>query len=298
MRRTATAVVTVIVFACAAALGLPAGATARDTDPHEVSAEQEAATIMAAYPAAVTWQEVSTAPTPDLATLNVGIGPGSPVQQTRFWVVPSPIASVIKTVSVPPTGFSGEANDLGSSGGTAVFGGPQSVAWGAFLLVSVASIDSTHTGVRVDAEVIWYPTRLADELAPSGLTSATVTAWISGTDRVMSRRTFTDAATIRKLAYQFDVLQVEPIGGYRGCPLPPPLRIGLRLSGPGSHSIVANAGVGCGLVGVAADNHALPYLMGVRNTGGPSLEDIEASTLRTTTDALLSVAIALTYPHG
>jgi hypothetical protein len=88
--------------------------------------------------------------------------------------------------------------------------------------VTVAALPRGGVGVRVDAQVVWYPTRPALEAIPSGTTRVTATVFTRGDlpgspEDVLATGTFTDPRVVGLLAQVVDSLPLA-VPGTRSCP--------------------------------------------------------------------------------
>ena len=260
----------------------------RATDPHEVSAQREADTLIALSPSSSTWTERTSPPTSALAHPIESLASPNLVSRTRYWEATTSWDAVVAAVSRAPAGL--RPSGSGSTGTHGVvttrsvsFAAPATPAWSAYLFVTTAPMANGHIGVRADAQVSWVPTRDAAELASPSVTSATLSVWDSFTHRVWVRRVVTDPATVRKLVRHFNALTVQDPATHF-CPNASSLRFGLRLTGPGLAPIVANAGSPCDGVQVVIGGRTMPQL------AGGTLADTEAAVLGTTVAALSQLA--------
>ena len=170
----------------------------------------------------------------DLADRRVGRPgsfPATPdlVDLSQWWTTHGPWQSVLAfIVAHPPTGTTQDAS------GTATVGTIVSssvtdalpTAGPRFntrqVLLEVAPLPGGGVGVRVDAQVIWYPTRPAAEHVPvrATLVRASVFRQTSLTDTVpvvLATATFTSPSVVARLARKVDSLPLA-LPGTRSCP--------------------------------------------------------------------------------
>jgi hypothetical protein len=90
------------------------------------------------------------------------------------------------------------------------------------LLVAAAPLPGGGVGVRVDAQVIWYPSRPVSEVIPTAVTRVAATVFtqdaLSGSTKDdLATRTFTSRSVVRLLAQMVDSSPLA-VPGARSCP--------------------------------------------------------------------------------
>ena len=88
--------------------------------------------------------------------------------------------------------------------------------------MAFAPLPHGGVGIRVDAQVVWYPSRPAAEWIPAGTTKVTATVYtgtaLAGSPRnVLGRESFTYPPVVRLLADIVDSLPLA-VPGRRSCP--------------------------------------------------------------------------------
>lgn len=135
------------------------------------------------------------------------------------------------------------------------------------VIVEIAPLGRGRTGIRADAQVVWYPTRPRTEMVPAKEQSVTATVLKrSGFDVpevTLASKTFTDLAVISKLAHKVDALPLE-VPGARSCPANTGSapRLELLFSGPGVPAVhVLDDMNSCGGVSFTISGHLQPPLV-------------------------------------
>jgi hypothetical protein len=135
------------------------------------------------------------------------------------------------------------------------------------LLITVVRHGSKQTAIRVDAQVIWLPAKLAAERIPPGATVVTVTPVFGSQPDTKRERldpafTVTDPAKVARIASVVDGLPVFPPGDF-SCPADTggQLRLTFRTSrhGPVVAQVTADYN-GCRTVSVTINGAELPAL--------------------------------------
>lgn len=175
------------------------------------------------------WTPVSRSPTQVLDT--PGAVPGTPnlVDLYQWWTTRRSWPSVLAfIVAHPPPGSSQNATGTASAGtvvSSSVTDGLPT-AGSRFntrqVLLTVAPRAGGTVGIRVDAQVIWYPTRPAAERVPAGASRVTATVFrhpsLTGTATiVLATATFTAPSVVARLARKVDALPLA-LPGVRHCP--------------------------------------------------------------------------------
>lgn len=154
-------------------------------------------------------------------------------QATRFATTGQSMAATYAYLQAHrPPGSTAGMTGSGSAGGTVTvkflgdtFGGMPAGVDNAQLLLSVAPLHGGGTGIRVDAQVTWLPTKPAAATVPSGDEVAVVSITETMPARIWRqeklpaprRVTVTDAATVRRLRAAADGLPMS-LPGPRSCP--------------------------------------------------------------------------------
>lgn len=154
-------------------------------------------------------------------------------QATRFATTGQSMAATYAYLQAHrPPGSTAGMTGSGSAGGTVTvkflgdtFGGMPAGVDNAQLLLSVAPLHGGGTGIRVDAQVTWLPTKPAAATVPSGDDVAVVSITETMPARIWRheklpaprRVTVTDAATVRRLRAAADGLPMS-LPGPRSCP--------------------------------------------------------------------------------
>ncbi len=192
------------------------------------------------------------------------------VDAYRLWTTPDPWQAVESWLSAhPPSG--GSPSGSGTAGGDGTveesdteFSYPASSAFKSRqLVVSVAPLAHGATGVRVDAQVIWYPTLPATEVVPAADDTVTVSVYEASPGaptQIVAMKTMTDPAQVRDIAGWVDALPAA-VPGTRSCPADSGTapQLDLVFDGPaGAPTIrVHDDPNGCGGVSFALDATAL-----------------------------------------
>jgi hypothetical protein len=265
-------------------------------DPHRLAAEARAADLLGRVRPGPGWTSVRAAP---VAMLSKPFStPATPelVQRTAFWIAPGPWASVDSYVEAhPPAGLASSGRgSVGVHGATTlrgfVFGsgGPSGLVRQESLTFSTAPLADGRVGVRADAQVVWVPTRPADEVVPTAENAVTVTAtWGFGSAAHRESRSTHDRATIDALSSLLNGLDVADTGAH-GCVLDVNLRVTLRFTGSTpSDTVVAEGNPSCfqtGFMRAGVDGRALATT--------PAYFDQAARVLGTTMTRLQEEALA------
>ena len=173
------------------------------------------------------WTPVPTAPNHELDV--PGSVPGTPnlVDLYQWWTTRGPWPSVLAFISAHPPPGSSESATGTSTAGTVVL---SSVTDGLpttgsrfntrQVLLEVAPLAGGAVGIRVDAQVIWYPTRPVAERIPAGATKVTAQVFRQTTltsPVVLASATFTSPSVVARLARKVDSLPLA-LPGTRHCP--------------------------------------------------------------------------------
>jgi hypothetical protein len=206
-------------------------ATRPVSDPNEDAATNDAQGLLGLVHVAPGWAPAASAPTPwltqpvsDPATPNL-------VDRYQLWTTPGTVEAVQAWVGAhPPTGSRPAGSATGSQNGTLVETGltfGYSPTAGHFesrqLIVATSPLPRGGSGIRVDAQVVWFPSRPAAEMVPGAVTGVTATVFRRGSpgagssETVIATATFTDHRVVTFLAGIVDSLPTA-VPGARSCP--------------------------------------------------------------------------------
>jgi hypothetical protein len=200
------------------------------SDPNEHLATDDAHRLLGLVSPDPDWVAVSSPPSPALATPAAVPGTADLVDQYQLWTAPGTVAAVQAWVSAhPPTGSSPMGSGSSSQNGVldetnVTYGYPATADefQSRQVLVAIAPLPRERVGIRVDAQVVWYPSRPALESIPSGITRVTATVYTRGyltgsTETVLGSATFTTPAIVSMLARVVDSSPLA-VPGSRSCP--------------------------------------------------------------------------------
>ena len=267
-------------------------------DPHRLAAQAQAAELLGRVQPGPGWRRVESAPVAILAKPFETPMTPELVQRTTFWVAPATwddVDAYIKSDAVPGvvSGGAGSTSDHGVTTARGIDFGPVGFATGPglrqqWLRFETAQLPDGRVGVRVDAQVIWIPSRPPSETVPTGEAAATITAtWGYGAGAGHQTRTIHDRTTIDGLASLLNSLDVAE-GGPGGCVMDQNLRLTLRFTGSSPADIVDAVGnPSCFETSFVRGGVAGPAL-----ASGLHLFDREAQALGTTMNALQAKAMA------
>jgi hypothetical protein len=200
------------------------------SDPHKQLATDDAQQLLGLVTPDGDWGAVSSPPVPSLASPMSLPGTADLVDQYHLWTAPGTMAAVQAWMAAhPPTGSrqvgSGSSYQDGvlvESGVTYGYAPTANEFSSRQVAVSFAPLPRGRVGVRVDAQVVWYPSRPSDESVPSGTTRVTATVYTrdslaGSTETVLGSRTFTDPAVVSLLARLVDSSPLT-VPGARSCP--------------------------------------------------------------------------------
>lgn len=255
--------------------GFDPASTSSRSDPNERAAVTEAEKLLATVTVPTDWTPVSRSPTKALDT--PGAVPGTPnlVDLYQYWTTGGSWPSVLAfIVAHPPPGSSQNATGTATAGtvvSSSVTDGLPT-AGSRFntrqVLLTVAPRAGGIVGIRVDAQVIWYPTRPPAERVPAGATRVTATVFrhtsLTGTTTVvLATANFTSPSVVARLARRVDSLPLA-LPGVRHCPddsgTDPQLT--LTFSGPPGVPVVVvrDDSDGCGSVSFTRGTRSEPAL--------------------------------------
>ncbi len=239
--------IAILVMAIAAAAGAslataPSPALARQwhdphlppstaaADPNEAAAVAEGQRLSGLVDPAPGWTPVSAPPALSLAAPAAVEATPDIVDLYRLWRTSGTSTEVQAWVSAhPPAGStwagSGSSNRYGrllETDRTYAYPPVARHFQSRQLLVALGPLARGGTGIRIDAQVVWFPSRPAAEVVPPGVTRATATVYtrdhLSGSaETVLGAATFVDPSVVRLLAHIVDSLPLA-VPGARSCP--------------------------------------------------------------------------------
>jgi hypothetical protein len=221
------------------------------------------------------WTPASKPPTKALDA--PGAVPATPnlVDLYQWWTARGSWSSVLAfIVAHPPTGSTENASGTATSGtivSSSVTDGLPT-AGSRFntrqVLLEVAPRAGGTVGIRVDAQVIWYPTRPVAERVPAGATRVRATVFrqtsLTATSTVvLATATFTSPSVVARLARKVDSLPLA-LPGTRSCPEDSGTdpQLALTFSGPPGVPVVVvhDDPDGCGSVSFTRGKRSEPAL--------------------------------------
>lgn len=200
------------------------------SDPDQALAGSEARRLLGLVSPDPDWAATSSPPTPSLATPTAFPATPDLVDEYQLWTTSGPLAAVRAWVSAhPPTGSTPAGSGSSSQNGKQIetnvtYGYPATANefQSRQVLVAIAPLPRGGVGIRVDAQVVWYPSRPANESIPPGITKVAATVYTRGslsnsTETVLGSATFTDPAVVGMLGNAVDSSPLE-VPGPRSCP--------------------------------------------------------------------------------
>lgn len=194
------------------------------------AAVTEAQRLMSLVHPPSSWATDPSPPTQPLNSPMSSAATADLVDLYQLWTAHGTMQSVQAWVSAhPPSGSapagSGSSSQFGELLETSLTFGYRAVGRqfeSRQLLVTIAARPRGAVGIRVDAQVIWYPSRPAIETVPSGVTRVRATVFVraplpGSPEDVLGARTFTDRAVVRLVSHRVDALSPE-VPGPRSCP--------------------------------------------------------------------------------
>jgi len=229
-----------------------AHAASAPADPHRVTAQREADRILTTFVPPPGSRKATSRPDPlppDLGGPPIQSGSSTRATSITWYYTEATPGQVLAWVAAhPPAGAQPESSggsSLGPDFKTFQYPAPHS----RLIVMPEAGADG-RTVVRLDAEVIWTPSRNPDSRVSSGASSVTVVT----TNRLNPQRplpaaeseplTSTDPVTIQRVTDLLNAL-APPIPGVRNCPMDDGTRVSVTLPG---HAQVAMSAGGCGNV--------------------------------------------------
>jgi len=218
------------------------------------------------------WKPVSSPPTVSLAAPMSEPASADLVDLYQMWTTPGSFRAVQEWVSAHrpaashPAG-SGSSFQSGALVSTDLTYGYPPVAGrleSRQLLVALAPLSRNRVGIRIDAQVIWYPSRPVAEEIPQGVTTVTVTVYSqdngSGSPRIVLGATIiTSPPLVRLLAHSVDSSPLT-VPGSRSCPSDSGAnpRLDLVFSGrPAVSTVIVHDDTnGCGGISFSIDGRA------------------------------------------
>jgi hypothetical protein len=208
----------------------PGSQPGSSSDPNQEAALTEARRLVDFVEPAPAWTAVSSPPTPSLAApMSIPAGPDV-VDLTQLWTSQETLAEVQTWVTQHPAvgsvpAGSGSSYQHGVLLATSTVTGYPAVPdrfESRQVLVALAPLAGGGVGIRVDAQVIWYPSRPPLEAIPAGVTAVEATVFTStaspdSSEDVLAAKTFTDPRVAGLLARVVDSLPVA-VPAPRSCP--------------------------------------------------------------------------------
>lgn len=189
----------------------------------QLSAEHEAALLLAAMPVPAGAQAVPGSQVPPLAHPSTSLsGPDLLVNHTAFWLVPQRDSHALadwytlhppKGLSSSPHAIGGSRNADGSYSDDVFYNGEGSHS-GAAAIVEVTPVGS-RSGVRVTVYTSWRPSRTSASFAPADVSSVQIEVTSDAKTRTFTVR---DARSIRQLRHEFNAL-LGTHGVSHSCPM-------------------------------------------------------------------------------
>lgn len=219
----------------ATASNTSAAATTAQTSTHS-RAEAELTTLLDSVRVPSTAVPATTAPGAFLAQAPVSESSPNLLTRTLFWRINMSFADTLAWIDAHTPGRLASGMG-GQSGGPGVpmnrslgFAAPSTTAYdGATIELDLAVIGASVTGLRADAEVVWLPSKPADELVPAGTAVTLVAINHFGSSDATTLRTrnldSTDGGAVIT-----DVNALLPSdGGARGCGLDTGYRVQIEV---------------------------------------------------------------------
>jgi hypothetical protein len=204
------------------------GSTA-SSDPNKIAAVDAAEQLLGTVKVGTDWTAVPVPPThlsfpgTTPATFNL-------VDRYGLWTTTGTWEELQAWFAshVPPGARLAESQRATGSGGVESSGIAVAfpIDWGRFQLsqleFEVAPLGGGDVGIRIDAQVVWYPSRPRSERVPAGANRVTATIYRDGgidgrTKEVLGTATFTSPPIVRMLAHRVDRLPLS-VPGVRNCP--------------------------------------------------------------------------------
>ncbi|HLM97087.1 MAG TPA: hypothetical protein VK283_12280 [Acidimicrobiales bacterium] len=248
-----------------------------ESDPNAAAATDEARRLLGLVPAPDSgWAPEPSAPTQSLAAPIAVEATPDLVDLYQLWRAPGTFGAVQAWVSShPPTG-SHPAGSGTSSGNGTVLETSLTYAYPVVadrfesrqLVVAFAPLPRRGVGIRVDAQVVWYPSRPAAERIPAGTTRVTATVYtrtgLTGSpENDLGRASFRYRPVVRLLAGLVDSLPMA-VPGPRSCPADTGARPQLELDFSGGPHVpevkVHDDTNGCGGIAFRVGQTAQPPL--------------------------------------
>ncbi len=247
------------------------------SDPNTTAATDEARRLLGLVGGPDSgWAPARSAPTQSLAAPMAVEATPDLVDLYLLWRAPGTFGAVQAWVSAhPPTGSrpagSGTSSRYGTLLETSLTYAYPAVAdrfESRQLLVAFAPLPRGGVGIRVDAQVVWYPSRPSAERVPAGTTRVTATVYtrtdVAGSPQnVLGRASFSYPPVVRSLARLVDSLPLA-VPGSRSCPADTGARPQLELDFSGGPDVpevkVHDDTNGCGGITVRVGATAQPPL--------------------------------------
>jgi hypothetical protein len=238
---------------------VPAGSSSAN-DPHEAAAQREADRIITTFQPPPGADQAARQPDPlpsDLRDPPLRSAAQTQATATAWYSAPQSPEMVLAWVqSHPPTGSSWEGSGSGSAGPSFVsfqYPTPHSS-----LIISSEAGSDGRTIIRLDASVIWTPSRNPDARLGSNAPSVSVVTTNPMNPRTplpadeATTVTSTDPAIVHKVVDLLNALQ-PPVPGTKHCAMDQGIRVLITM--PGRATVSADPG-GCGEVTVTPQGGA------------------------------------------
>ena len=165
----------------------PASPTAQTTDP-QGDAQRRAAALVSQVTVPPGSKEVQQPPSPQLAQAALNIGTSRKEDAHRIWTTTQSLADVQRFFASHDQ--AGTRSTGSGSSGSATSGISYVYVYGD-LQIQAAELLGGHVGIRVDAVVLWLPTREPAEQVPAGVSAVEIITYRSTADHVLARTVVT-----------------------------------------------------------------------------------------------------------
>jgi hypothetical protein len=227
-------------------------------DPNKAAAVSEGQRLIGIVTVPPDWTPASRPPAKFLDTPGQYPATSNLVDQYEWWTAHGTEGAVQGWIAAhPPKGsILNESGTLSAAGFTS---DTTSYAYPALanrfssrqLVFEVGQVAGGRVGIRLDAQVIWYPTRPRSEFIPHGTTRVTATLSMRNVGSlaapaVVATATFTSPTIVGRLAHKVDTLPLA-IPSTASCPEGQTLLLDLEFSGPNVRpAVIRDDLAGCG----------------------------------------------------
>jgi hypothetical protein len=238
--------------------GVSQGKPSLVPDPNRAAAVSEGQRLIGIVTVPPDWTPASRPPAKFLDTPGLYPATSNLVDQYEWWTTNGAQGAVQGwIVAHPPRGST--LNESGTLSAGAFTSTTTSYAYrpvaGTFssrqLVFEVGQVAGGRVGIRLDAQVIWYPTRPRSEFIPHGTTRVTATlsrrnVGSLAAPAVVATATFTSPAIVGRLTHKVDTLPLA-VPSTAACPEGQALLLDLEFSGPKVRPVVIRDDLaGCG----------------------------------------------------